>query len=115
MDYSKIVVVSLVLAAAIVALPYLQPSKTVVGKDFITTEAVKAIHLQTKSDAKPLEHAINALTSKTLISSDVLNEALLLNNDKNGLIPCGESCAWFPFCFTETIGCSCQNKICYFM
>nr|1ZA8_A Chain A, vhl-1 [Viola hederacea] len=26
---------------------------------------------------------------------------------------CGESCAMISFCFTEVIGCSCKNKVCY--
>nr|P84522.1 RecName: Full=Leaf cyclotide 1; AltName: Full=Vhl-1 [Viola hederacea] len=28
-------------------------------------------------------------------------------------ISCGESCAMISFCFTEVIGCSCKNKVCY--
>nr|ACG69844.1 cyclotide precursor 2a [Viola baoshanensis] len=105
---SKIVFVALVLIATF-ALPPLATFE----KYFITTEAVRAILQKTNSNAMPSENAINALTGKTLISSVVLEEALLKNLDhgRNG-VPCGESCVWIP-CLTSAIGCSCKSSVCY--
>nr|ACG69846.1 cyclotide precursor 2c [Viola baoshanensis] len=105
---SKIVFVALVLIAT-----FALPSLATFEKDFITTEAVRSILQKTNSNAMPSEDAINALTGKTLISSVVLEEALLknLDNGRNG-IPCGESCVLIP-CISSVIGCSCKSKVCY--
>nr|ACG69848.1 cyclotide precursor 2e [Viola baoshanensis] len=106
---SKIVFVALVLIAT-----FALPSLATFEKDFITTETVRAILKKTNSNTMPSEDAINALTGKTLISSVVLDEALLknLDNGLNGVIPCGESCVFIP-CISSVIGCSCKSKVCY--
>nr|ABI48956.1 cyclotide precursor 1 [Viola baoshanensis]ACG69842.1 cyclotide precursor 1b [Viola baoshanensis] len=105
---SKIVFVALVLIAT-----FALPTLATFEKDFITTEAVRAILKKTNANVMPSEDVINALTGKTVISNVVLEETLVMKLD-NGLtgIPCGESCVYLP-CFTAPLGCSCSSKVCY--
>nr|ALI30820.1 cyclotide precursor [Viola tricolor] len=107
----KSMIVGFVLIAA-----FALPALAAFEKDVITPRAVRMIleKVSPNSNMNMLdEKVISALTSKTLISNPLVEEALLKqHNTLGGSIPCGESCVWIP-CISGIAGCSCSNKVCY--